>query len=81
MSARQPEVARATSRIHVVDGTRQRFDLVDSLDQALPVNERIARLAEAFLGKEVGNAVVTVPGTPQASGQVNCRARGCKLLC
>ena len=48
--ARQPEVARATSRVHVVDGTRQRFDLVDSLDQALSVNERIARLAEAFLG-------------------------------
>ena len=48
--APQPELVRASSNVHVVDGTRQRFDLVSSLVQALPVNERIARLAEAFLG-------------------------------
>ena len=46
----QPELVRASSSVDVVDGTSQRFDLVSSLVQALPVNERIARLAEAFLG-------------------------------
>ena len=48
--APQPELVRASFSVHVVDGTRQRFDLVSSLVQTLPVNERIARLAEAFLG-------------------------------
>jgi molecular chaperone DnaK (HSP70) len=27
---------------------------------------KMKEVAEAFLGKEIGNAVVTVPGTPQA---------------
>ena len=47
--APQSELVRASSNVHVVDGTRQRFDLVSSLVQALSVNERIARLAEEFL--------------------------------
>ena len=48
--APQYELVRESSSVDVVDGTRQRFDLASSFVQALPVNERIVRLAEAFLG-------------------------------
>jgi len=46
----RPLTAQATVNVHVVAGTRQRFEQAISLVQTMPVNEAIARLAESFLG-------------------------------